>query len=184
MRWCRERNHFWWWGPLPAVRPIISGLLHDEIRNHLEVADILCCQFEAELQSCGADEEILERQSDAFLSLLAGNDTHSLGDFRCHWIHGQCGQHIVDESLTALALRFELRPLHAMSQLGNCYHRDTHLGLAMRLADLRQDLGHAFAAPLSSDDDASVEDQSHEDGFQGFRLQTICSTSAAKSGSR
>jgi len=36
---------------------------------------------------------------------------------------------------------------------------------------------------LGSDDDAGIEDQTHEGGFQGLRLRAICSTSAATSGS-
>jgi hypothetical protein len=70
-----------------------------------------------------------------------------------------------------------------MRQLGDCHNLDPKLSLAMRLTDLLENLGDALTTTSSSDDDTRVEDQSHEDGFHGFRLWTIFSTSAAKLGS-
>jgi len=85
------------------------------------------------------------------------------------------------KALTAFALRFQLGPLHTMRQLSDSHHRDANLSLAIHLSDLCHDLCHSLPAPLSPDDDAGIENQSNKDGFQGFRLRTICSTSAANS---
>jgi len=58
---------------------------------------------------------------------------------------GERCQHVVDEGLAALPLRFGFASLDAMCQFGDGHYSDSDFCLASFSPDLGEDLGHAMA---------------------------------------
>ena len=87
------------------------------------------------------------------------------------------------KSLPSLPLCVRPRPFDTVRELNDSYRRQSGLGFAPYLLNLLQYVGNAVVAPFRRDQDAGIDYQSQDVGFQGCRLRTISSISSAKSGS-
>ena len=73
-----------------------------QVGDVLEVADIAGSDAEAELQSSGPDQQILERNGDSLFSLLAFDAAGKLGSLHGHRMQGHVANEFIDERLLAL----------------------------------------------------------------------------------
>ena len=96
-------------------------------------------------------------------------------------MHSHSGPKLVKKGLPSPPLRVCLRPFDAMRELDDGHRRESGRCLAPRLLNLLQYVGNAVAARFRRDQDAGIEYQSQDVGFQSCRLRTISSISSAKS---
>ena len=149
----------------------------------LKVPHITCENSEAELKSCGADQQIFEGNANSPLRLLSLNATGKPCDLDCHRMNRYIANEFIDKCLSALPVFGQLRAMDAMCQFYDRYDGNTSFRFPVTVPEILEDLTHSPALPFCRHEYAGIDDQSHDVGFQGLRLRTISSTSAAKSGS-
>src|ERR1039458_3946092 len=71
-----------------------------------------------------------------------------------------------------------------MHQFGDGNDRNSHIDLALCSPDILENLQRSAATPFARDNEAGIEDQSHDGGFHGLRLRMMSPRSAANSESR
>lgn len=131
--------------------------LNHEVRDHLEVLNVLRDNLATVVQRGCPDQEIRKRKDNASPGLLAGDRACPLCYFIGERMHSHGGSEFLQERLPPLPLCFRLRSLDAMREFDDGDSRQTGPRLAPFPLDLLQYLCNTTPAPLGCDQIACVD---------------------------
>src|SRR5258708_6350824 len=132
-------------------------LLHYQVGNHLEVADIPGNDIETMVQGCGSDQQIGKRNSNPFFRLLAGDRACELSDFISEWMHLHGRPKLSQKGLPSKPLRVRLRTLDAVREFDYCYCRQSGQSFTPHLLNLLQYIRNAVTAPFRRNQNTGVK---------------------------
>lgn len=148
------------------------------------MTSVSSCDCIREIQCCGANQQVFEGDFNATGRLLTFYLSRELSDLERNRIDQDGAADVLNKHPAAVAASIVLSAVDAVSQFYNCYGGETGLGLALGSFHPFEDVRDALASPLSSDEDAGVENYSHAERSRGLRLSMISRRSAAKPASR
>ena len=108
----------------------------------LEVPDIASSDTEAKLQSSGRYQQILESNAQSVFSLLAFDAASKLGRVDRYRVNGHVANELINESLSAMPLIFQLGALDSVGQLNDGHHRKADLDFSVSSFKVLQNLPH------------------------------------------
>jgi hypothetical protein len=165
----------------------VTGTIHvtgDEVRDHLEVPDVLCDDLTPIMQGGGPDQQILERNRYPAAGLLAGYPAGKQRGPRGERIDLLCRRSGRPRMPDGARGERPIVPAQSRSASSNNVTTDKPAAASpcasLSCAKIRRTLCFRRAALTSV---LAQDNYSHERGVQGFRSRTICSISAAKSSS-
>jgi hypothetical protein len=121
------------------------------------------------MQCRGADEQVLKRKLDTLRFLLAFDAPSQPRDFECHWVNRYVARQSLDKFQAALLLNFGPGPISTVDQLGDTDDGHADFDFSLAGANLSQDFQHGVPSAFGGDDNAGVENYSHDGGFHGLR---------------
>ena len=148
--------------------------------DHLEVPRVVCCNCAIELERRRSDHQILKRDHNASALGLAVDPDRTASNRKREGIGGNGREQLIEELLPALRLRRVQGAPDAMLQLDHADRCESDGFRSESSTQISQQFGNRLTFPLSSDDGAGVEDQSHTEASSGCRWAMISSRSLAK----
>ena len=131
-----------------------SHLDYGEAGDFLEIAEVQRRNLVTEMQSCRADQQVLERELDTYGLLLTFDAPGQPRDVERHWMHGHVARQPLDELQPSFLLRLGFGAISSVHQFGDGYYRYADFDLALNRFHLFKYFPNGMASAFGGDNDA------------------------------